>query len=315
MWGGGRGCASAPRGGAGELLGFPPQLATIVLITRLVNRIGDICNDRSLEAWGEQQALTTVASKRVSQRLPTLSVALSGLMRLIVGAIGLTVLLSLQPFSIGSVLAGAGIFGAALTVVLQNPIKDFITGILILWEDQFAVGDVIDVGVAFGLVEAVGLRVTKIRGDGGSLSVIPNRQIAYVHNMTNEWSRTDFRIRISREADPTEAMALMREVSEALHADPDWRARIIEPVLLIGIDRLDDRGVEILQWIKTAPLSQWDVGREYRRRLKHAFEQAGIAIAIPTVELRSQANSAPPNSHSKSVPTEAIDPLEGARSS
>jgi len=293
---------SATREISGWLLGFPLQLAIIILVTRLVNRIADIFIDRSLEAWGEQQALTTAASKRVSQRLPTLSAALSGLTRLVTGTIGLGIFLSFQPFSIGSVIAGAGIFGAALAVVFQNLIKDFITGILILWEDQFAVGDVIDVGVAFGFVEVVGLRVTKIRGDGGRLSVIPNSQIAYVHNMTNEWSRADFRIRVDRDTDPAEAMALMREVSVALQADPDWHERIFDPVMLIGVERLDERGVEILQWIQTAPLSQWDVEREYRRRLKQAFERAGIEIAIPAMELRGTPHVVSPNSISDAVP-------------
>ncbi len=281
---------AATRQIAGWLLGFPLQLALIILGVRLMNRIADMFISRSLEVWADRQALTDNASKRASQRIPTLSTALSGLVRLLTAIIGLVVFLSLQPFSPGSVLAGAGVFGAALAVVFQNLIKDFTTGVLILWEDQFAVGDVIDVGITFGFVEEVGLRVTKIRGDGGRLSVIPNNQIAYVHNLTKDWSRVDFRVRIDREHDPAKAMQLMREVSAAMQADPDWRDRVLDPVVLIGVEKLDDRGVEILQWIQTIPLSQWDVEREYRRRLKFAFERVGITIALPQTQINLRSN-------------------------
>lgn len=284
---------------AGWLLGFPLQLALIILGVRLINRLADVFISRSLEVWADQQALTDSASKRASQRIPTLSTALSGLVRLLTAIVGLVIFLSLQPFSPGSVLAGAGVFGAALAVVFQNLIKDFTTGLLILWEDQFAVGDVIDVGITFGVVEAVGLRVTKIRGDGGRLSVIPNNQIAYVHNLTKDWSRVDFRVRINPEHDPTEAMQLMRDVSTAMQTDPEWGDRILNPVVLIGVEKLDDRGVEILQWIQTTPLSQWDVAREYRRRLKSAFEQVGIMIALPQtqIDLRSGISQASSNTN------------------
>lgn len=286
---------------ASWLLGFPLQLALVVLGVRLTNRIADMFISRSLEVWADQQVLTDSTSKRASQRIPTLSMALSGLMRLLTAIVGIIVFLSFQPFSPGSVLAGAGVFGAALAVVFQNLIKDFTTGLLILWEDQFAVGDVIDVGITFGFVEEVGLRVTKIRGDGGRLSVIPNNQIAYVHNLTKDWSRVDFRVRIDREQDPAEAMQLMCEVSTAMQADPDWCDRILDPVVLIGVEKLDDRGVEILQWIQTMPLSQWDVEREYRRRLKLAFERVGITIALPQIDLRSSGIEAPPVTNSEGL--------------
>jgi moderate conductance mechanosensitive channel len=288
---------AATRQIASWLLGFPLQLALVVLGVRLLNRIADVFISRSLEVWADQQVLTDSASKRASQRISTLSTALSGLVRLLTALIGLVVFLSVQPFSPGSVLAGAGVFGAALAVVFQNLIKDFTTGLLILWEDQFAVGDVIDVGITFGVVESVGLRVTKIRGNGGRLSVVPNNQIAYVHNLTKDWSRVDFRVRIGLEHDTTEAMQLMRDVSTAMQADPEWHDLILNPVALIGVDKLDDHGVEILQWIQTVPLSQWDVEREYRRRLKLAFERVGITIALPQIDLRSGGIETAPVNH------------------
>jgi small conductance mechanosensitive channel len=106
-------------------------------------------------------------------------------------------------------------------------------------------------------------------------------------------------VRINPEHDPTEAMQLMRDVSTAMQTDPEWGDRVLNPVVLIGIEKLDDRGVEILQWIQTTPLSQWDVAREYRRRLKLAFEQVGIMIALPQtqIDLRSGISQASSNTN------------------
>ena len=125
------------------------------------------------------------------------------------------------------------------------------------------------------------LRVTRLRGQGGRLSTIPNSQIEVVHNLTKEWSRIDFRIRISQEADALEALQVMRRTMEQMQADPDWTEAIIEPTILSGVEGVDERGTELLMWTKTKPLQQWNVEREYRRRLKLAFDQAGITIAVP----------------------------------
>jgi len=268
------------------LLGFPSQVAGIWIGVSLVSRTIDVFIDRSLRLWAERMAITSDTSHRFTQRVPTLMNALSGTSHLLISLLGLLIFIGLQPFSFGSILTGAGILGAAVTLVFQNLIKDFVNGILILWEDQFAVGDVIDIGVGKGLVEQVGLRVTKLRGEGGRLSVIPNSQILFVHNLTKEWSRVDFRIRVDLTVDLTIAMQTMREVGQQMQTDPEWRDRLLDALMLIGVDRLDDQGAEILQWMKTKPGEQWNVEREYRQRLKLAFAQAKITIASPKLELQ-----------------------------
>ncbi|WP_159783353.1 mechanosensitive ion channel family protein [Sodalinema gerasimenkoae] len=271
----------ASRAQAAWLQRFPVQILTIWLFVAVANKLTDVLFDNILQSWVQQESLNPTASKRFILRAPTLAAALKGMTSFIAGLIGVIWFLALQNFPLDSLITGAGIFGVALTIVFQNLIKDLINGILILWEDQFAVGDVIDVGHGPGFVEYMNLRVTRLRGQGGRLSTIPNSQIEVVHNLTKEWSRIDFRIRISQDADALEAIQVMRRTMEQMQADPDWTESIIEPTMLAGVEGVDERGTELLMWTKTKPLQQWAVEREYRRRLKLAFDQAGIKIAIP----------------------------------
>ncbi|MDC0833681.1 mechanosensitive ion channel family protein [Geitlerinema sp. CS-897] len=274
----------------------PLQLLGIWLTVSIANKASDIAIDGFLQSWVERQSIDPSASQRFVLRAPTLAAALKGMTSFIAGFIGVLWFLGLQKVPLDSLLAGAGIFGVALTIVFQNLIKDLINGILILWEDQFAVGDVIDVGYGAGFVEYMNLRITRIRGDGGRLSTIPNSQINVVHNLTKEWSRIDFRIRVTPDTDAMQAMQVMKDTISKMQADPDWSDRILDPTLLIGVERVDETGIGILMWIKTQPIEQWNVEREYRRRLKLAFDEAGIRIGIPqqTIALRESDRS---NSH------------------
>ena len=260
---------------------FPVQILGIWLFVAIANKVTDVLFDNILQSWVEQESLNPTASKRFILRAPTLAAALKGMTSFIAGLIGVIWFLALQNFPLDSLITGAGIFGVALTIVFQNLIKDLINGILILWEDQFAVGDVIDVGYGAGFVEYMNLRVTRMRGEGGRLSTVPNSQIQVVHNLSKEWSRIDFRIWISHDADALKAIQVMRQTMEEMQADSDWTESIIEPTMLAGVENLDERGTQLLMWTKTKPLQQWNVEREYRRRLKLAFEEAGIGIAIP----------------------------------
>lgn len=267
------------------LMGLPVQILGIWLVVAVANKVTDVAIDNTLQSWVEQESLNPTASRRFVLRAPTLAAALKGTTSFLAGVIGVFWFLGMRQFPLDSLLTGAGIFGAALTIVFQNLIKDLINGVLILWEDQFAVGDVIDAGFGAGFVEYMNLRVTKLRGDGGRLTTIPNSQINVVHNLTKEWSRIDFRIRIDPQADALEAIQVMKRTMEQMQADPDWTERIFEPTVLIGVERIDERGTEILMWTKTKPIEQWNVAREYRRRLKLAFDAAGIHIAVPQQSL------------------------------
>jgi small-conductance mechanosensitive channel len=260
---------------------LPLQIITIWVTVTLANQIAHVLVNKYIREWVEQSTVIQTDFQRLLLRAPTISGILKGISNFISLIIALLWFLAWQQVPLGSALAGAGVFGAALSLIFQNLIKDWINGILIIFEDQYGVGDVIELNGTTGFVENMSLRVTQIRADGGRLSTVPHSQITTVHNLTKDWSRIDFRIEVANEADVTDAMHIMKDVAEAMHQDPQWQDDILEPTVLIGVDKLDHIGSQILMWMKTKRLRQWDVAREYRRRLKQAFDQKGIQIGKP----------------------------------
>ncbi len=171
--------------------------------------------------------------------------------------------------------------GLAISFGSQSLIKDLVNGCLILIEDQFAVGDVVQIGDKSGLVERLNLRVTQLRNGEGQLITIPNSTITNVCNLTRLWSRIDFSIVVAYDNDPVKVLNVLRQVSETLYREPKWRDRLIGSPEVLGIDELDHTGMLVCVWIKTIPLEQWSVGREFRLRVRQAFEANHIQIGRP----------------------------------
>ena len=182
---------------------------------------------------------------------------------------------------IAPLLAGAGILGFAISFSSQNLIRDVINGSLIVLEDQYAIGDIILLREAAGVVEDMNLRMTQLRGERGRLTTIPNSSISIVHNLTKDWSRIDFTVKLPHETDIDQAMKIIKQVAQQMQQEPEWQEHIIDPVNVLGVNDILETGVEIVLWLKTQPLQQFAVGREFRRRLKLAFDKEGIAIGIP----------------------------------
>jgi small conductance mechanosensitive channel len=132
-----------------------------------------------------------------------------------------------------------------------------------------------------GLVEEINLHVTKLRGSNGQLTTIPNRHIIRVENLTQNWSRVDFTVRIGADADTRRALAVLREEAERLRQDPEWAELIPQPIDVLGVDEIDHSGTLIRVWIVTQPMKQWLVGREYRLRIQQAFRLQGIPLGVP----------------------------------
>ncbi|MEM0980210.1 MAG: mechanosensitive ion channel family protein [Cyanobacteria bacterium P01_H01_bin.58] len=259
----------------------PLQLLGIVLVTGLVNKLGAISIDYALQMWAEQEALKSTGFQRQACRTPTFSVALKGLLMLVCVAAGFIWFLYELRVPMAPVLTGAGIVGFAFSLSAQNLIRDMINGVLILIEDQYAVGDVIAIDSVIGFVEFMDLRITQLRTSDGELVSIPNGAITMVRNLSNGWSRVDFEIEVSYDTDIDKAMQVMETVIEDMRLEPIWCDRIIEPAEILGVDKLAHMGVLIRIWIKTQPLQQWNVSREFRRRLKHAFEDNNIPLGVP----------------------------------
>lgn len=263
------------------ILSAPLKLIGIVLGTYVLMRISDILIDRFLEAIQDNQLLVPSTPQRLALRISTLSRVLkSGVAILWVGSailVGLSVLgVNLLPL-----LAGAGIIGLAVSFAAQSVIKDMINGLLILLEDQYAVGDVITVGSVSGLVENMNLRITQLRDSEGRLITIPNNVISTVQNLSKDWSRVDLTVAVAYGTSPNEALQVMRQVADEMYFDPEWQAKLLEPPEILGIEDITHAGIVIRIWIKTHPLQQWIVAREFRRRLVLAMEQADLPIGIP----------------------------------
>ena len=271
------------------LLKQPVTLLAIFMSTNLAIRLSDIAIDRFLNSLVETQSLRRAASARQTLRFSTFSVVLKGISTSILTTIGIIWALYRLTVPIGPVLTGAGILGFAISFAAQSLVKDIINGSLILLEDQYAVGDVIEIGGVVGFVEYMNLRITQIRSAGGRFVTIPNSSISIVHNLTKDWSRVDLTVAVAYDADVNLAIEEIERVAREMAGDPDWKEIILEPVVLLGVEKLDSNGVEIMIWIKTQRLQQWNVGREFRRRLKLAFDEKGIEIGVPqrTVSVRT----------------------------
>ncbi|NEP18867.1 MAG: mechanosensitive ion channel family protein [Leptolyngbya sp. SIO4C1] len=259
----------------------PLSLIVIWFVVSLLIRISNSLIQRSVSAWKENAYLSFGVVQRKALRSQTVSGALQGLASCTLVLIGILLTLTEFGLPVPSLLAGGAVIGLAISLGAQNLIKDLVNGCLILLEDQFAVGDVITLNGESGLVERLNLRLTQLRNPDGELITIPNSQIGLVKNQTSTWSRVNLGINVAYSTDLDHAIAVIDKVATQLSQDPDWQSLILEPPQVLGVDAFGDNSITIRLWMQTEPLQQWPVGREFRRRLKKAFDQAGISIPFP----------------------------------
>jgi small conductance mechanosensitive channel len=179
------------------------------------------------------------------------------------------------------ILAAAGIGGLAIGFGAQSIVKDVISGFFLLLENQVRVGDVVSIGGTGGLVEAITLRTLVLRDLDGSVHIIPHGTVDRVTNLTKDYSRYVFDVRVAYREDPDEVMRILREVAEEMRRDPGFGPDILEPLEMLGVDSFGESAVAIKCRIMTKPIQQWRIGREMNRRIKKAFDQHGIEIAFP----------------------------------
>ncbi|MGD2063231.1 MAG: mechanosensitive ion channel family protein [Nitrospirota bacterium] len=182
---------------------------------------------------------------------------------------------------IGPILASAGVAGLAIGFGAQNLVRDVISGFFMILENQVRVGDVAVVNGTGGLVERVNFRTIVLRDLSGIVHVFPNGTISTMANLTREWSAYVFDIGVAYKEDVDRVMEIMREVGRELRADAVFGPLMVADVEVFGVDAFGDSAVMIKGRLRTKPIKQWDVGREYRRRLKKAFDAQGIEIPFP----------------------------------
>ncbi|MEB3211707.1 MAG: mechanosensitive ion channel family protein [Leptolyngbyaceae bacterium] len=268
-------------------------LPTIWMVVSLLDIVVDFVSDRYLHQWAKSAQIDNPSSNRYALRVNTYSPAIQGATTLLFVALG--IYLTILAFGINpSVLASAGAAAVIIAFLSRNLLEDMLNGALILWTDRYAIGDVIQVDTIVGLVENMNLYVTQIRGEEGRLATIPNGQIRIVENLTKDWSRVDFKIEIAYNADVAKALEIIQEVSERMRSEEPWNERILEPASILGVDAVTHAGILIQVWIKTQPIQQFAVGREFRLRIKQAFDEAGIALGVPQQEVNYRNGNALP---------------------
>lgn len=224
-------------------------------------------------------------SQESTKRIDTLTAILHGMLRIIVWGIFTMILLQKIGINIAPLLAGAGIIGLAVGFGAQELVRDFISGFFIILEDHIRKGDVAIINGTAGLVEEIGLRTISLRDVSGVTHVFQNGKINTLSNMTKEWSAAIIEISVAYKENLERVFAVMNEVGSTLAEDETYRDLILEPVELMGLEKLADSAMIVKVRIKTKPGEQWQIGREYRKRIKYAFDLHKIEIPFPHTTL------------------------------
>ena len=287
------------------LVGAPLTIVGILIGAMIANRVARRGVKRGLAKVGQGGlreritpsgaarsilADTGELTPRSTQRVEALSTVLRSVVSFTIWTIALFMVLGQVGIDLGPMLAGAGIIGVAIGFGSQSLVKDFLAGIFILVEDQFGVGDTVDLGEAVGVVEVVSLRTTRLRSVDGTVWHVPNGEIGRVGNKSQHWSRALLDIQVAYDTDLTEASAAIKATADAV-----WREEpenILEEPELWGVENLGAHGVDIRLVVKTQPSKQWEISRLMRERIKEAFDERGIEIPFPqqTVWMRSDTN-------------------------
>jgi small-conductance mechanosensitive channel len=282
------------------VLGLVAQFVFHRLIDRLVRRAEDgVLPDRlSQVGMGRNAAQPPPGSTRRVPRAKTMGTLLKSITSGVIAAIVITMALAELGFDIGPVLASAGIIGVALGFGSQTLVKDFLSGIFMIFEDQYGVGDVVNLGEGLsGTVEAVSLRVTRVRDTNGTVWYVRNGELLRVGNMSQNWARAVLDVQVSSHEDLTHVRRVVDEVANDLWHDDEFDGVVIEEPEIWGVEAVTPDAITLRVTLKTAPMEQWRVGRVLRERLKARFDHEGIAAPYPTSVVMNRtsatADSAP----------------------
>ena len=234
--------------------------------------------------------------ERNKARTETLTSVLSSGANLVIWTVAVLMILGEVGINLGPLIAGAGIVGVAVGFGAQSIVKDFLSGMFMLVEDQYGVGDSIDVGLVSGTVERVTLRTTILRDGDGSIWYIPNGEIARVGNRSQVWARALLDIDVAYDTDLRKAQQVLKDVAMGLWEDKEFTAGdIIEEPMVLGVQNLGVDGITLRLIAKTDASEQWAVARELRLRIKEAFDEAGIEMPFPqrTVWINSEGSEGP----------------------
>lgn len=295
-----------------DALAKPLKIALILLIAYIavrvarrviklvVRRLQDEATRNKLTEFRKKTGLALLdtsptPSLRGMQRAETFGTVLRGIVAVVIWLVAFLLVLGEFDINLTPLIAGAGVLGVALGFGAQSIVRDLLTGMFMLLEDQFGVGDVIDAGEASGTVEGVSLRTTRLRDVEGVVWHIPNGEIKRVGNKSQQWSRAVLDIAVAYETDIPGAIDVIKHTADDMWRDQAFAAVILGEPEVWGVEELGVDRILIRLVVKTRPLEQWNVARELRARIKAAFDAAGIEMPFPqqTVTHRGAAGGAP----------------------
>lgn len=272
--------ADLREGPLGALFGIATRVALILFVSFAAIEVLNL---------GISNVFARIAKRarnaRRAAQVRTLAPILSGVVTTLFIAIAAMMALSEFGVEVGPLIAGAGIVGLAVGFGAQTLVKDFLTGIFLVLEDTVSIGDVIKIGEFGGVVEEMSLRTIKLRDFDGTLHVFPYSEAQVIHNRTKSFSFAVFDLSVDYSADIPRAIDVMKQTGAELRADPSFAQLILENIEVVGVDQLADSAVVLKARIKTHPAKQWAVKREYLKRVKAAFDEAGVVIPFPTLKL------------------------------
>jgi moderate conductance mechanosensitive channel len=279
---------------ATELLDGPLRVLLIFIVAWVANRLVRRAIKRFTDEIGDPDSVeklrrvkrkapqaivdTGSLSLRSAARAQTLAQVLRSMASIAIWSVAVVMMLGELGVSLGPLIAGAGIAGVAIGFGAQSLVKDFLSGMFMLIEDQYGVGDIIDAGEASGTVEQVTLRTTRLRDVNGTVWHIPNGTIQRVGNKSQQWARALLDVNVTYGTDVDDAQDVIKAVADGLWNDEAWHGKVLEEPEVWGIEELGPDGIVIRLVIKTQPAAQFGVMRELRRRITEAFYREGIEI-------------------------------------
>ncbi|MGA7689684.1 MAG: mechanosensitive ion channel family protein [Jiangellales bacterium] len=287
-----------------------PLLRTaIILLTALVVRyaftkvvdgfVARLSNPKEVDPGGTGIASTArevigtdrIDYERRATRSRTLGQLFMNVGSVVILTIAALMVLAEWGFNLAPLIAGAGVLGVALGFGAQTLVADFLSGVFMLMEDQYGVGDIVDLGEASGTVEDVQLRVTKLRAVDGVVWWVRNGEVVRVGNMSQNWSRAVVDVGVAYDSDLARVRDVLSDVAHELHDDEEWTDTLLETPEVWGVEDLAADAVTVRVVLKTVPGQQWAVARELRQRVHSRLKAEGIEIPFPqrTVWVRNEA--------------------------
>ncbi len=250
----------------------------LVILRRSIERvISGVKKTHNVEET-QELASAPLRAARIVQRTRTLGTVINSVLTVIVMGTALVLVLDVLGVPVLGILGAAGVLAAGLAFGAQNLVKDILNGMFMVFEDQFGIGDVVDLGIASGTVESVGVRITSIRDVNGTLWHVRNGEVLRVGNKSQGWARVIIDLPVPYHADIDEVKEAILATAKELATDPQWRRKILETPEIWGVESVTAEALVVRLVVKTRSPDQWDIARELRLRLKLTLDRLGINV-------------------------------------